>query len=241
MAPGDHPLLQARGVGRVYGQGDLAVRVLYPADLAVRAGEVVVVAGPSGSGKTTLLSILGLVLSPTEGDVFFRGERVSGRSADELARLRRRLIGFVFQQFNLVHGLTAAENVALPLSFGGLPRRERHALAMAALERVGLAGHADRKPRQLSGGQQQRVAIARAVVAQPPLILCDEPTASLDAGSGTRVLELLRTLVGEGGRAVLIVTHDERVIRIADRVVDVVDGRVAERAREDEVLSGHVS
>jgi putative ABC transport system ATP-binding protein len=223
------PLLEGRGVGRVYGRAALAARVLHPSDLAVAAGEVVVIAGPSGSGKTTLLSILGLVLSPTEGEVWLDGARVSDLAADELARLRLRALGFVFQQFNLVHGLSAVENVELPLLLEGISRRERRARARAALALVGLEDRAASKPRELSGGQQQRVAIARAVVTEPRVVLCDEPTASLDAESGRVVLDLLRGLVSGGDRAVVVVTHDERVLRIADRVVHVSEGRVGPR------------
>jgi len=209
----------------VYGEGELAVRVLHPARFAVSPGEVVVISGPSGSGKTTLLSILGLVLSPTEGEVWVGGIRATGQGPDELAKIRLATLGFVFQQFNLLAGLSALENVALPLSLAGVAAPLLQKRALTALERVGLADHVHKKPRQLSGGQQQRVAIARAIVADPLVVLCDEPTASLDATSGHQVLNLLRTLVSEKRRAVIIVTHDERVLRIADRVVRVTDGR----------------
>lgn len=219
-------LLEGRGVGRVYGEGDLAARVLDPSDVAVRAGELVVIAGPSGSGKTTLLSILGLVLSPTEGEVWLDGTRVSGLARDDLARVRLRSLGFVFQQFNLLPGLSAVENVEVPLLLARMGPRERRERALASLEQVGLSDRADRKPRQLSGGQQQRVAIARAVVTNPRVVLCDEPTASLDGASGKLVLDLLRKLVTGAERAVLVVSHDERVVQIADRVVEVADGRI---------------
>lgn len=225
----DSVLLEGRGLGRVFGQGELAVRVLQPSDVAIRSGEVVVIVGPSGSGKTTLLSMLGLVLSPTEGEVWLGQVRVSDLGRDALARVRLRSMGFVFQQFNLMQGLTALENVELPLVLGKVNRRERRERALAALEQVGLHDRAAYKPRQLSGGQQQRVAIARAVVTNPSVVLCDEPTASLDGASGKLVLDLLRKLVNGAQRAVLVVTHDERVVRIADRVVEVVDGRVRER------------
>ena len=216
-------------MGRVFGTGELAARVLAPSDVAIRPGEVVVIVGPSGSGKTTLLSILGLVLSPTEGEVWLRGERVSGLDRDHLANVRLRRMGFVFQQFNLLQGLSAVENVELPLVLAGTPRTERRARALEALERVGLADRAGHAPRQLSGGQQQRVAIARAVVGSPDVVLCDEPTASLDGASGRLVLTLLRQLVADADRAVVVVTHDERVVRIADRVLEVADGTVKER------------
>ena len=222
--PHGGPLLEGRNVGRVYGEAELAVRVLHPVSFAVGAGELVVISGPSGSGKTTLLSILGLVLSPTEGEVWVGGRRATGLARDELSKIRLSTLGFVFQQFNLLSGLSALENVALPLSLAGTaePARER---ARSALERVGLAQHAHKKPRQLSGGQQQRIAIARAIVGDPLVVLCDEPTASLDAASGDQVLDLLREIVSDQQRAAVIVTHDERVLRIADRVVRVSDGR----------------
>ncbi len=223
-------LLVGRGIGRVYGAGELSVRVLQPSDISVRSGEVVVIVGPSGSGKTTLLSILGLVLSPTEGEVWLGSTRVSGLGRDALARIRLRSMGFVFQQFNLMQGLTALENVELPLVLGGIERKTRRERALAALDQVGLADRADHKPRRLSGGQQQRVAVARAVVTNPSVVLCDEPTASLDGASGKLVLDLLRTSVTGAERAVLVVTHDERVVRIADRVIEVEEGHVRERS-----------
>lgn len=223
--PKVEPLLEGRSVGRVYGEGELAVRVLHPASFAVGPGEVVVISGPSGSGKTTLLSILGLVLSPTEGEVWVGGRRATGLARDELARIRLSTLGFVFQQFNLLSGLSALENVALPLSLMGAAAEPERQRSRRALERVGLAEHAHKKPRQLSGGQQQRVAIARAIVADPLVVLCDEPTASLDAAAGDQILDLLRALVSEQQRAAVIVTHDARVLRIADRVVHVTEGR----------------
>lgn len=230
LAENVEPLLEGRNVGRVYGEGDLAVRVLHPAHFAVSPGEVVVISGPSGSGKTTLLSILGLVLSPTEGEVWVGGRCATGQSADELAKIRLGTLGFVFQQFNLLAGLSALENVALPLSLADVAPRQAKERAKRALSRVGLSEHAHKKPRQLSGGQQQRVAIARAIVTDPLVLLCDEPTASLDATSGQQVLALLRALTNEKQRAVVIVTHDERVLRIADRVVRVTDGRFESQA-----------
>jgi putative ABC transport system ATP-binding protein len=225
-------LLEGRGLGRVYGEGELAVRALQGADLSVRAGEVVVLAGPSGSGKTTLLSILGLVLTPTEGEVWLEGQRVSGLSRDALAEIRLHSLGFVFQQFNLLQGLTALENVEMPLALAGTAQRPRRQRAAQALSRVGLAAQARSKPRQLSGGQQQRVAIARAIVSGPRVLLCDEPTASLDRAAGAQVLALLRELVLEGQRGAIVVTHDERVLDIADRVVYVADGRIHDDEHE---------
>jgi putative ABC transport system ATP-binding protein len=182
--------------------------------------------GPSGSGKTTLLSILGLVLTPTEGEVLVDGRTASAATPDELAILRRDRVGFVFQQFNLLPSLSALENVAVPLLLAGVPRRERAARALRALGLVGMADKQGATPRLLSGGQQQRVAIARALVNDAPVLLCDEPTASLDGRTGQGILATLRELATGEERAVVIVTHDERVLPIADRLVHVIDGKV---------------
>ncbi len=219
-------VLSGRGIGKVFGEGELAVRALHPADLDLRRGEVLVIMGPSGSGKTTLLSILGLLLRPSEGEVLLNGAAVGREDEEGLTRLRRDHIGFVFQQINLLSGLTAAENVAVPLLVKGVPAGRRDRLARAMLAEVGLSGKERAKPRQLSGGQQQRVAIARALVTGAAVLLCDEPTASLDAASGRAVLELLRRSATELGRAVVVVTHDERVLPYADRLVEVADGVV---------------
>ena len=216
--------LEGRGVGRVFGRGDLAVRALYPTDVAIRRAEVLVIMGPSGSGKTTLLSILGLVLTPTEGDVLVDGRSVSSATADEMAVLRRDHVGFIFQQFNLLPSLSALENAAIPLLLSGVRRAERISRAMHALELVGMADKRSATPRLLSGGQQQRVAIARALVNDASVLLCDEPTASLDGTTGRGILATLRELA-HSGRAVAIVTHDDRVLSFADRLVHVIDGR----------------
>ena len=221
-------VLEGRGIGKSFGEGELAVRALHPTDIQIRAGEVLVIMGPSGSGKTTLLSLLGLVLKPTEGDVLVGGRPVRGAGEDALAELRRDAVGFVFQQFNLLAGLTAAENVGLPLLLRGVDASGRAARARRALETVSMTEKSAVKARLLSGGQQQRVAIARALVGGARVLLCDEPTASLDGRTGGEVLDTLRRLAGEEGRAVVIVTHDERVLRVADRLVHVEDGRARE-------------
>ena len=217
--------LEGRGIGRVFGKGNLAVRALHPTDIALRRGEVLVIMGPSGSGKTTLLSILGLVLTPTEGEVLLDGRSVASAVADDLAVLRRDRVGFIFQQFNLLPSLSALENAAIPLLLSGVRRPERISRAMRALEIVELADKRSATPRLLSGGEQQRVAIARALVNDAPVLLCDEPTASLDGATGRGILATLRDLARRGGRALAIVTHDERVLSIADRLIHVVDGR----------------
>ena len=222
-------VLEGKGIGRVFGQGEIAVRALAPTDIQIRRGEVTVIIGPSGSGKTTLLSILGLVLSPTEGEVWLHGEPVLSQGPSALAILRRDRIGFVFQQFNLLPGLSAVENVEVPLLLRRTPARERRKRALAALALVGLGDRAEHKPRLLSGGQQQRVAIARALVTEAPVLLCDEPTASLDGKTGKAVLATLKQLAVDTNRAIVIVTHDDRVLPIADRLIEVIDGEVRER------------
>ena len=230
--------LEGRGIGKVFGKGALAVRALHPTDLAIREGEVLVVMGPSGSGKTTLLSILGLVLSPTEGEVLIDGRPASSGSADALAEIRRDRVGFVFQQFNLLAGLTALENVGVPLLLRGAGKAERHERARRALALVTMQDKSAVKARLLSGGQQQRVAIARALVTNASILLCDEPTASLDGETGGGVLDTLRLLSREQNRAVVIVTHDDRVLRIADRLMHVEDGRAREEPRTTSVTGG---
>lgn len=223
------PILEGRGIGKVFGAGELAVRALLPTDISVFRREVLVIMGPSGSGKTTLISILGLVLTPSEGEVLVDGAKVAGSSADSLARLRRDKVGFVFQQFNLLAGLTALENAAVPLLLRGAAAEERRVRASHALGLVSMGDKADAKARVLSGGQQQRVAIARALVADAGVLLCDEPTASLDGRTGRDALDTLARLAHVEGRAVVIVTHDERVLRIADRLIHVEDGRAEEQ------------
>jgi len=218
--------LEGRGIGKEFGAGDLAVRALYPADVSVRRGEILVIRGPSGSGKTTLLSILGLVLTPSEGEVLLGGRSVAGLSADELAILRRDHIGFVFQQFNLLPSLSALDNAAVPLLLAGVRKPARAERAARALELVGMASKGRALPRELSGGQQQRVAIARALVNDASVLLCDEPTASLDGETGQGILSTLRDLARSQGRAIAIVTHDDRVSAVADRLVQVIDGSV---------------
>jgi putative ABC transport system ATP-binding protein len=224
---GGSTVLAGRGIGRVFGTGELAVRALYPTDIEISRGEVLVIQGPSGSGKTTMLSILGLVLSPSEGEVVVGGKPVVG-TPDTIAALRRTHVGFVFQQFNLLPSLSALDNVALPLLIMGLPKRARHARAREALALVDLSAKERARPRLLSGGQQQRVAIARALVTNAPVLLCDEPTASLDGTTGRAILDTLRRLAKQEARAIVIVTHDDRVLSIADRLVEVEDGRSRE-------------
>jgi putative ABC transport system ATP-binding protein len=222
-------VLQLTAVTRVHGQGDTAVHALNGIDLRVEPGELVAVMGPSGSGKSTLLHLAGGLDEPTNGAVVVEGTLLSGLSTKELARLRRRSIGYVFQDLNLVPALTAAENVALPRELDGARSRTARREAMAALEDVGIAELADRFPDDMSGGQQQRVAIARALVGDRRLVLADEPTGALDSTTGEAVMALLRARC-DAGAAGMLVTHDARHAAWADRVIFLRDGRVVDES-----------
>jgi putative ABC transport system ATP-binding protein len=224
MATG--PAIAVRGVSKIYGEGELAVRALHPVDLDVAGGEVLLMMGPSGSGKTTLLSIMGAILSASSGSVRLNGEEVVGRPQRDLPSIRLAHVGFVFQGFNLFPALTALENVALALDIRGERGRAATDKARAALAAVALAEKAAAYPADLSGGQKQRVAIARALVGDPAIVLADEPTAALDAESGRTVLDLLQGLAHDRGRAVVLVTHDHRATAYADRIVHIADGRL---------------
>jgi putative ABC transport system ATP-binding protein len=221
-------LLELRGVSRTYGEGAARVEAVRGVDLAVDAGDLVAVMGPSGSGKSTLLTISGGLEEPTEGQVLVDGADLTTMSANARARLRRRSIGYVFQDFNLLPGLTAAENVALPLELDGLSARKARAAGGAALEELGLAERGDRFPDELSGGERQRVAIARALVGDRRLLLADEPSGALDSVNGEAVMRLVRTAC-ERGVAGVIVTHDAQLASWADRVVFLRDGRITDQ------------
>jgi putative ABC transport system ATP-binding protein len=221
-------VLLAEGVTKEFreGRGE-TVAVLRGASLAIERGEVVALEGPSGSGKTTFLSILGCILTPTGGRVVVDGEEIDPRRPGRLPEIRKKSIGFVFQQFNLFPALTAVENVEYALNVKGLKGRAARNEAERSLEAVGLADRLRFLPRDLSGGQKQRVAIARALAGGPPIILADEPTANLDSQVGAHVLEMFRDLAKREDRALLIVTHDPKVRAITDRVLQIQDGRVA--------------
>jgi putative ABC transport system ATP-binding protein len=221
------PVLEARDVSKVFVEGSERVQVLRGVSLSVAAGEVVALEGPSGSGKTTLLSIMGCILTATEGEVTVAGERVDPSQPAQLRDVRRRSIGFVFQQYNLFPALTAVENIEYALNVKGVRGRAAREAAASVLTRVGMADRLHFLPRDLSGGQKQRVAIARALAGSPPVILADEPTANLDTAVGTQVLELFRDLARSEGRGLIIVTHDPKVRAVADRVVGIRDGRLA--------------
>jgi putative ABC transport system ATP-binding protein len=223
-------VLAFRGVTRTYGSGVLAVRALDGITLSVAAGELVAIMGPSGSGKSSLLSIAGGLDSASSGDVLLSGESLVSMSPSQLAALRRRSIGYVFQQLNLIPSLTATENVMLPRELDGIPTRQARAEARTALAEVGLAGLADRFPDELSGGQQQRIAIVRALIGDRKLILADEPTGALDSQTGEDVLRLLRSRC-DAGAAGLLVTHDARHAGWADRVVFLRDGVVIDQTK----------
>ncbi|MBP1704802.1 MAG: hypothetical protein H6Q36_541 [Chloroflexi bacterium] len=220
------PVISLVGAARVYDLGHVQVAALVDATFAVERGEFVAILGPSGSGKSTLLNIIGCLDRPTAGQYLLTGTSVAELDDDDLARLRSRTIGFVFQSYNLLPRTSALENVATPLLYQGVGRRERHERAVAALERLGLGDRLTHEPSELSGGQQQRVALARALVTDPAVILADEPTGNLDSASGAEVIALLRELHG-AGRTLVLVTHDPDVADHADRLVHVRDGRVA--------------
>lgn len=218
------PAVELKGLTKTYGQGPLAFQALKGIDLAVAPGEFMMLVGPSGSGKTTLLSILGCVLSPTAGQAYLFGEAIHGRREAELPELRLSYIGFIFQGHNLVDALSVLENVVFPLEMRGYSHRAAVKEAKDVLDAVGLSSKLDARPDELSGGQRQRVAVARAVAGKPPLILADEPTASLDAETGMQVTQLLKTLSAERGHTVVVVTHDNRIFHLADRIVHIEDG-----------------
>jgi putative ABC transport system ATP-binding protein len=221
------PTLEMRDVSKTYGVGASAVHALAGVDLTVEAGELVAIMGPSGSGKSTMLTIAGSLEEPTGGDVVVTGVPLASLSRNDRARLRRRAVGFVFQDFNLLAGLTAAENVALPLELDGTAARAARRTALALLDDVGLGSCADRYPDDLSGGERQRVAIARAVVGERRLVLADEPTGALDSVNSEGVMRLLRATC-QRGVAGVVVTHEAKLAAWADRIVFLRDGRVVD-------------
>ncbi|MBT2404060.1 MULTISPECIES: ABC transporter ATP-binding protein [unclassified Streptomyces] len=241
--PDQQPVLQLDRLTRVHGSGATEVHALRGIDLTVHPGELVAVMGPSGSGKSTLLTLAGGLDTPSSGRVVVEGTDITAASRKELAALRRRSIGYVFQDYNLIPALTAAENVALPRELDGISARKARGSALAALEEMGLAQLADRFPDEMSGGQQQRVAIARALVGDRRLVLADEPTGALDSETGDSVLALLRARC-DAGAAGILVTHEPRFAAWADRVVFLRDGTVVDetlRSHADSLLSGQAA
>jgi len=220
------PILQATDIHKSFKEGRQVVDVLNGVSLSLEPSEVISLEGPSGSGKTTLLSILGCILTPSSGELVIGGELINPKHPEQLPEVRRRSIGFVFQQFNLFPALTAVENVEYALNIKRINGPQARAQAEEALEKVGLSDRRSFLPRDLSGGQKQRVAIARALAGNPKVLLADEPTANLDSQMGMQILELFRALAKQENRALLIVTHDAKVRTISDRVVRIQDGRL---------------
>ncbi len=206
--------------------GDDKVRVLHNINAEIRMGELTMLVGPSGCGKTTLISIISGILSASSGTIDILNQRLNNLTDQQKVLFRREYIGFIFQQYNLLPALSAAENAAMPLIAAGMKNKEAAENARLILDKIGMKGQTDKLPRQLSGGQQQRVAIARALVHNPKLIVCDEPTAALDAKTGHAVMEIMRDIANNSNRAALIVTHDNRIYNYADRILEMGDGRI---------------
>lgn len=225
------PILEATGIIKVLGSGAAEVKALKGVSLELMPGELTLLMGPSGSGKTTLLSILGCILTPTSGTLRIGDNSATGLNSEGLADLRRKHVGFVFQSYNLVPTLTAAENVMLALDLRGTSLSEAPAMAIEALKKVGLSHRAHAYPSKMSGGEKQRVAIARSLAGSPSVILADEPTAALDSENGKAVMALLAEVAKDKGRGILVVTHDHRTLSYADRLIRIEDGKIVGRAR----------
>lgn len=219
-------MIQTADLTKVYQMGDSEVRALDGASFTIHKGEMVAIMGPSGSGKSTLMSIIGCLDVPSSGSYRLDGVSVENLSETELADVRGRKIGFVFQQFNLLARTSALENVMLPLTYAGVSGKDRHDRAMQALERVGLGERTHHAPNELSGGQQQRVAIARALVNDPAILLADEPTGALDSKTGVEIMDLFQSLHKDHGQTVILVTHDSYVARHTDRIIKLSDGQI---------------
>lgn len=231
------PLVEARDVRHAFGEGDLRKEVLHGVSCAIRPREIVIITGPSGSGRTTFLTLIDALRGVQTGSVRLLGQELRGASAEALVRARR-AVGFIFQQHHLLPAFTAAENVHLPLAAEPeTPARECRARAAELLAAVGMAGHAHKRPAQLSGGQRQRVAIARALVRRPRVILADEPTASLDRATGREAVDLLRRLAREEDCALILITHDQRIRSIADRLLHLEDGLLTQGDPGDAALA----
>ncbi|RME94335.1 MAG: ABC transporter ATP-binding protein [Verrucomicrobia bacterium] len=221
-------LVELRNVSKIYHLGGEEIRALDDVTLDIEEGEFISIIGPSGSGKSTLMHILGCLDRPTSGTIRLDGVMIQSANPRELAAIRNRKIGFVFQFFNLLPKLNVLQNVELPMVYSGVPARERHRRAMEALEAVGLANRCKHRPSQLSGGQQQRAAIARALVNNPRIIFADEPTGNLDSHTGEAILELFKQLSHEG-RTIVLVTHDPEIAAVTPRRIEIRDGRIAEK------------
>lgn len=224
-------LLELKHIYKNYKQDKIVVPVLKDINISIDEGEYVAIMGPSGSGKTTLMNIIGCLDRPTEGEYFLEGRSIVNYTENQLSDLRLKTLGFVFQSFNLLPKQTALDNVALPLSYAGIPVKKRRQIAFQTLQRVGLADRVNFKPSQLSGGQQQRVAIARALVNNPKIILADEPTGALDSRSGTQVMKLFQQLNDEGV-TVIMITHDANIAGHAKKVLRILDGEIVDDSQE---------
>ena len=225
------PLIELKDVWKTYNMGEVKLDVLKGVSLTIEKGEFVVIIGPSGSGKSTLMNQVGILDVPTKGDVYLSGKSISKLEESQLATLRGKTIGFVFQQFNLIPTLTATENVTLPAIFQAMPEQKRIARAKSILSRVGLSDRLHHRPTELSGGQQQRVAIARALINNPSIILADEPTGNLDSESGQQVMDLLMHLHKKEKKTVIIVTHDVELLRYSEKTVHIKDGKIVKMTK----------
>jgi putative ABC transport system ATP-binding protein len=225
-------IIRMSNIRKVYDTGKVKVEALKGIDLDVYPGEFVAIVGPSGSGKSTLMNLVGCLDTPSDGTYEIGGDNVAGVTRDELAEIRNRRVGFVFQSFNLLPHLSALENVELPMLFGGVSPKERRARSAELLDKVGLGDRVDHKPTELSGGQMQRVAIARALAMNPDILLADEPTGNLDTSSGTDIMSIFNEL-WQSGRTLIIITHDPALARRASRVVEIRDGRITSDTRNE--------
>ena len=225
-------LIEIRDMCKIYNPGENEVRALDHVNLKIEKNEFVAIIGQSGSGNSTLMNMLGCLDIPTSGTYILNGQDVSNLSDDELSDIRNREIGFIFQGFNLIAGLTALENVELPLIYRGVAKKERIRLSQTALEKVGLKARMDHRPSEMSGGQQQRVAIARAIAQAPPVVLADEPTGNLDSGSTKEIMEILKGLHAEG-RTVILITHDNDIAARARRIIRIMDGKIVDDVKNE--------
>ena len=220
------PVIYAKGLYKIYRVGETQVRALNGVDLSIYPGEFCAIVGPSGSGKSTLLNMLAGLEKPTKGEIAIGRCRLDQMNENQLVRFRREAVGFIFQSFNLIPSMNALENVALPLSFRGVPKKIRLARAARLLKTVGLAEHLFHKPSQMSGGQQQRVGVARALVVDPAIIFADEPTGNLDSATSAEVMELMQKVVREQKKTLVMVTHDNHLAGFADRIFHIIDGKI---------------
>ena len=219
-------VIEVRDLYKLYRLGSNVVRALDGVDFTIGEGEFCAIVGPSGSGKSTLLNMMAGLEKPTKGEVVIEGHHLERMNENQLVSLRRERVGFIFQSFNLLPTLNAAENVALPLTFRGMPKKLRIKRALLALDMVGLKGHMKHKPLQMSGGQQQRVGVARALVVNPAIIFADEPTGNLDSSTSAEVMDLLQTVVSKHNKTVVMVTHDDKLAQFADRIFHIIDGKI---------------